>query len=141
MPKHLKLCVLFLFMIVLSFGCTNSMDNKGSLKEQSLIVEHLLPDPLEAGWAGENVCEVVKENDRIRLLKCVFAPGVGHERHYHNPHSGYTLAGGKFRITDSTGTREVNVPTGSSFGSENVTIHEVLNVGETTGAFLIIEYK
>ena len=141
MSKPLTLNILILSIILLSLGCTNSIANDNSLNDQSLMVENQLPDPLEAGWAGEKVCEVVKENNKLRVLKCVFAPGVGHERHYHNPHVGYTIAGGKFRLTSSTGTREVNVPMGSSFGSEEVTIHEVLNVGETTAEFLIIEYK
>ena len=103
--------------------------------------EITLPDPLAAGWKGESVCEVVKETDDVRILKCVFPPGVGHEKHYHAPHTGYTLSGGKFRMTDSSGTRTVDVPSGTSFGNDQVSIHEVLNVGETTGQFLIIETK
>lgn len=116
-----------------------SSSYKASTKE--IVIENQLPDPLTAGWEGESVCEVVEENANIRVLKCTFPPGVGHEKHYHNPHVGYTLAGGRFQMTDSSGTREVNVPTGSSFGSEKKIFHEVLNVGETTAEFLIIEYK
>lgn len=100
-----------------------------------------LPDPLEAGWEGQPVCEVLEDNKELRVLKCTFEPGVGHEKHYHNPHFGYTLSGGKFRITDTTGTREVDVPTGYSFSKDEVSVHEVLNIGETTAIFLIIEYK
>ncbi|WP_040281329.1 cupin domain-containing protein [Psychroserpens damuponensis] len=100
-----------------------------------------LPDPLEAGWKGEAVCEVLKDNDELRVLKCTFKPGVGHEKHYHNPHVGYTLVGGRFRITDATGTREVNVPTGYTFSKDSITSHEVLNIGETTSVYLIMEYK
>lgn len=100
-----------------------------------------LPDPLEAGWNGQSVCEILQENEELRVLKCTFAPGVGHKKHYHNPHFGYTLAGGKFKITDTTGTREVNVPTGHSFSKAEVSTHEVLNIGETTAIFLIMEYK
>ncbi len=141
MSKRLTLNTLFLSIAVLSFGCTNSIANDDLLNDQPIMVENQLPDPLEAGWAGEKVCSVVKENNKLRVLKCVFAPGVGHEKHYHKPHVGYTIAGGKFRLIDSKGTREVNVPIGSSFGSEQVTIHEVMNVGDTTAEFLIIEYK
>lgn len=104
-------------------------------------VEINLPDPLQAGWGGESVCEVVEENKKIRILKCVFPAGVGHEKHYHDPHTGYTLRGGRFQITDSTGTRTVTVPTGYVFKNEKVTVHEVLNVGETVAEFLIIETK
>ncbi|NRD20870.1 cupin domain-containing protein [Winogradskyella eckloniae] len=98
-----------------------------------------LPDPLEAGWNGQAVCQVLEENEELRVLKCTFEPGVGHEKHYHNPHFGYTLVGGKFRITDNSGTREINVPTGYTFSKDSVTTHEVLNIGNTTAVFLITE--
>ena len=103
--------------------------------------KNTLPDPLEAGWKGEAVCEVLEDNKELRVLKCSFEPGVGHEKHYHNPHVGYTLVGGKFRITDDSGTREVDVPTGYTFSKDSITTHEVLNIGETTSVFLIMEYK
>ncbi|WP_262732112.1 cupin domain-containing protein [Gaetbulibacter sp. NE] len=100
-----------------------------------------LPDPLEAGWKEKAVCEVIENNPKLRVLKCTFAPGVGHEKHYHNPHFGYTLKGSKFRITDYKGTREVNVPSGYSFKKDSITTHEVLNIGDSTAVFLIMEYK
>ena len=100
-----------------------------------------LPDPLEAGWNGKKVCEVLQDTKQQRILKCTFPPDIGHEKHYHNPHFGYTLSGGKFRITDTTGTREVDVPKGYHFSNDVKTIHEVLNIGETTAVFLIVEYK
>ena len=97
-----------------------------------------LPDPLAAGWKGEPVCEVLLENDSIRTLKCTFPPGVGHE---HKPHFGYTLAGSTMRITDANGIREVQVLTGSSFYSKGVEWHQVLNIGDSTAVFLIVEPK
>lgn len=100
-----------------------------------------LPDPLQAGWKGKQVCKILKETDKLRTLKCTFPPGVGHERHFHPEHFGYTLNGGKFRITDASGTREVNIPTGYDFYNESVEWHEVLNIGEGTAVFLIVEPK
>jgi quercetin dioxygenase-like cupin family protein len=100
-----------------------------------------LPDPLEAGWKGTKVCEVIQENEQLRALKCTFSPGVGHERHHHKPHFGYTLAGSTFQITDTSGTRTVELLTGFSFNSEGVAWHEVLNVGDSTAIFLIVEPK
>ena len=99
------------------------------------------PDPLEAGWNNEVVCEVIEDNDKVRTLKCTFPPGVGHERHYHKSHFGYTLAGSTFRIKDTTGTREVTIPTGYSFYNDKVDWHEVLNIGDSTAVFLIVEPK
>ena len=100
-----------------------------------------LPDPLEAGWKGKRVCEVVENNKYLRVLKCTFPPGVGHEKHYHKPHVGYTIKGSTFQIKDEQGVREVKVKTGYNFKNEQLIEHEVLNIGDSTAVFLIIEYK
>ena len=54
-------------LFVLMISC---QDNKN--------INTLLPDPLQAGWKGEKVCEVLEDNAKIRVLKCSFAPSVGH---------------------------------------------------------------
>lgn len=100
-----------------------------------------LPDPLAAGWKGEAVCEVLVDNEKVRTLKCSFPPGVGHEKHYHKAHFGYALSGGRFRITDQKGVREVDVPTGTHFYNEGIEWHEVLNIGDSLAVFLIMEPK
>jgi hypothetical protein len=97
-----------------------------------------LPDPLAAGWNGVQVCELLSQTDRLRALRCTFPPGVGHERHMHVPHFGYALSGGRVRISDDRGTREVELATGSSFTSAGGA-HEVVNVGTTTIVYLIVE--
>lgn len=100
-----------------------------------------LPDPLEAGWQGEPVCEKLHEDLEHRILRCTFPPGVGHERHYHRAHFGYAVAGGRVRINDASGTREVDLSTGSSYSSDGVAAHDVLNVGDSTVVYLIVEPK
>ena len=100
-----------------------------------------LPDPLEAGWKGEKVCEVLEENDSIRILKCTFPPGVGHEKHYHPPHFAYSLKATTYRLEDEHGVRELEFPKGSSYYSEGVDWHTALNIGTDTGVVLIIEPK
>jgi len=100
-----------------------------------------LPNPVEAGWQGESVCETLKEDAGIRVFRCVFPPGVGHERHFHQQHFGYALSGGTMRITDATGTREVKLQTGTYFSSEGIAWHEVLNVGDTVVSYLMLEPK
>lgn len=111
---------------VFSYSCQNSSE---------------WPDPLEAGWKGQKVCEVLEDSDQIRVLKCTFPPNVGHEKHAHQTHFGYTLKGGRFRISDAEGTREVDVPTGYNFYNEGISVHEVKNIGDSTAIFLIIEPK
>lgn len=130
--KFLKLAVRNLFRAALYlfiFGIISCTDNQN------------LPDPLAAGWQGQSVCEILQDNDKIRVLKCTFPPGVGHIRHFHPPHMAYTLAGSTFRMTDTTGVRTVEVPTGLHYYSEGVEWHEALNVGDSTAVFLIIEPK
>ncbi len=100
-----------------------------------------LPDPLEAGWKGVPVCEKLLDNEEVRVLKCTFAPGVGHDKHFHPRHFGYTLVGSKFQIEDTTGIREVNVPAGTNFYNEYINWHTVLNIGDSTAVFLIVEPK
>ncbi len=98
-----------------------------------------LPDPLEAGWKGQPVCEQLSLTETQRVLKCTFAPGVGHDRHFHAAHFGYALSGGRMQLHDDSGTREVDLATGSHFTSEGTEWHEVLNTGTTTVQYLIIE--
>ncbi|WP_420317002.1 hypothetical protein [Ekhidna sp.] len=117
-------------MAAFIFSCTKKLEKESNL-----------PDPLEAGWNNQAVCEVIEDNEKVRVLQCVFPPGVGHERHYHDAHFGYTLVGSTFRIKDTTGIREVNVPTGYSFYNEKIEWHEVLNIGADTAVFLIMEPK
>lgn len=100
-----------------------------------------LPDPLKAGWKGKPVCEHLYEDTEKRILRCTFPPGVGHERHYHAPHFGYAIGGGRVRITDGNGVRELDLTTGSSYTSEGVLWHEVVNIGNTTIKYLIVEKK
>lgn len=118
--------IITIVLALLLFNCNN--------KQQ-------LPDPLEAGWNNQVVCKVLEDNENLRTLKCTFPPNVGHERHYHDTHFGYTLKGGTFRIRDTTGTREVTIPTGYNFYNEGVEWHEVLNIGDSTAVFLIVEPK
>lgn len=100
-----------------------------------------LPDPLAAGWKGSPVCEKLHEDADQRILRCSFPPGVGHERHFHPRHFGYAISGGRMRITDANGTRDVDLATGSSFTSGGVAWHEVVNAGDTTVVYLIVEPK
>jgi quercetin dioxygenase-like cupin family protein len=106
-----------------------------------IVAAETLPDPLAAGWEGRPVCEKLHEDDKLRVLRCTFPPGVGHERHFHPRHVGYVLEGGTMQITDDSGTRVQELPAGLNFASEGITWHEALNVGETTSTYLMIEPK
>lgn len=98
-----------------------------------------LPDPLQAGWQGAPVCERLHETKDVRILRCTFPPGVGHERHFHPPHFGYAMSGGVMQVTDAAGARTVELLSGSYFANDGIVWHEVLNVGDTTVQYLMIE--
>ena len=102
-------------------------------------ISETLPSALEAGWKSERVCTLQHETDMHRILRCTFPPGVGHERHYHPPHYGYALSGGTMQLTSETGTRTATLATGSDYSSDGVEWHEVVNVGDTTVTYLIVE--
>lgn len=106
-----------------------------------LCAEETLPGALEAGWQGQKVCELLQEDEMIRVLRCTFPPGVGHERHYHPAHFGYILKGGTMHITDESGERELTGIANISWQSEGVAWHQAINVGDTTTQYLIVEQK
>lgn len=101
----------------------------------------VLKGPLQAGWKGHDVCEKLNENKYQQILRCTFPPGTGHEKHKHNANFGYAISGGKMQITDKKGTRTVELKTNSHFDSVGTQWHQVINVGDTTVIYLIIEEK
>lgn len=100
-----------------------------------------LPTAFDAGWQGQEVCEQLFENDEMRVGRCTFPPGIGHERHFHPPHWGYILQGSTMRITDADGTEERILESGVSWWSDGVEWHEAVNIRTETGVYLIIEPK
>jgi quercetin dioxygenase-like cupin family protein len=100
-----------------------------------------LPTAFDAGWQGEEVCELLYENDEMRVGRCTFPPGIGHERHFHPPHWGYILEGSTMRITSANGTAERILESGASWWSDGIDWHEAVNIGTETGVYLIVEPK
>lgn len=98
-------------------------------------------DPYEAGWQGERMCEISHEDDKNRILLCIFPPGTGHERHMHGPTYNYILEGARLIITDENGEQELTLETGLGYFSEGVTWHEAVNIGQNTFRVLLIEQK
>lgn len=103
--------------------------------------EQPLPTAFKAGWKGNKVCEPLFENERMRAARCTFPPGVGHERHFHPPHWGYIVEGATMRVTDESGTTDRALKAGTNWWSDGIAWHEPINVGTTTGVFVIIEPK
>jgi len=98
-----------------------------------------LPHAVDAGWQGQKTCELMFEDESVRVARCIFPAGIGHEKHYHNPHFGYVLEGGALRIVDDSGEKVVTTRTGGSWSTTSLTVHEALNIGDTTTSYLIVE--
>jgi beta-alanine degradation protein BauB len=101
-----------------------------------------LPNAAAAGWKGQKTCEILDEYEPVRVLRCTFPPGIGHERHAHpRGDFGYVLSGGKTQVTDAKGTEVVEDKTGDHWVSGPIEWHEAVNVGDTTLSYLIVEMK
>ena len=127
-------------MIGRRVGCALALACIGASEPPSHS-DPVLASPLEAGWRGHKVCELLLENAEVRTLRCIFPPGIGHERHFHAPHWGYVLAGGTMRITNASGTNVRELKTGTSWWSDGIAWHEAVNTGPTTSIYLIVEPK
>lgn len=124
--------------ICLALGLTATA---GGAVQSTASEPQTLPSAFEAGWKGEKVCEPLFENTEMRAARCTFPPGVGHERHYHRPHWGYIVEGATMRITDAKGTADRVLKTGNNWWSDGIEWHEAINIGETTGVYVIVEPK
>ncbi len=99
-------------------------------------------DAVAAGWKGKKTCEILHEDEKIRILRCTFPPNIGHERHFHPAAFSYVLSGGRFRVTDDArGTWEWKSATDQHRAGRPVPWHEFLNIGDTTLRYLIVEKK
>ncbi len=98
-----------------------------------------LPHGFDAGWKGQKTCELLYETPTVRVGQCSFPPGVGHEKHFHNPHFGYVLEGASMLVRNQSGEKEVVTETGNTWSTSSVTIHEAINTGTTTARYLIVE--
>jgi quercetin dioxygenase-like cupin family protein len=112
-----------------------------SLATVGNATEPALPTALDAGWKGQRVCELLFENAVVRTARCTFPPGVGHERHFHPAHWGYILQGATMRITTADGTVDRELKAGNNWWSDGIAWHEAVNIGTTTGVYLIVEPK
>jgi quercetin dioxygenase-like cupin family protein len=99
-----------------------------------------VPDALSVEWQGKKPCEKLHEDSQILIARCTFAPGAMHLKHRHPAYLSYVLSGGKAKIDDDKGVREVEVKTGALVESPAI-VHELTNVGTTTLQYLVVEKK
>ena len=122
--------LLVLTSVAVAFPCLYAQDLSG------------LPEAFDAGWKGQKVCEVLYEKGNMRAARCIFPPGIGHEKHFHYPHFGYVLEGGTMRVTDATGAGEdIQLTTGQTWSTDEITVHQGVNIGATTVSVLMVETR
>jgi quercetin dioxygenase-like cupin family protein len=100
-----------------------------------------VPDSMSVEWQGQKPCEKLYEDAQILVGRCTFPPGSKHVKHFHPGLLSYVLSGGKARIEDAKGTRQVEPRTGGYTNSPPVAWHELTNIGDTTISYLLIERK
>ncbi|MGH2574094.1 MAG: cupin domain-containing protein [Ignavibacteria bacterium] len=100
----------------------------------------LAQDPMVVG--PEIYKKVLLENDRVRVMDVVFAPGKSMPTHSHPaPHFVYVTAGGKLRITNQDGSSsEAELNVGDVLWMEPVT-HSAVNYGDTEVKLIVVELK
>lgn len=96
-------------------------------------------DPMKA---AHNVYKkVLLENDKVRVMEVVFAPGVTAAMHSHPNHSVYVVAGGKIEITEKgKKAASMDIKAGTAIYMPAVT-HMAKNTGKTTLKLIVTEMK
>jgi quercetin dioxygenase-like cupin family protein len=107
----------------------------------SVLYGQDVPDALSVEWNGQKPCEKLYEDSQIRVARCTFAPGAMHVRHSHPAYLTYVLSGGKAKLDDEKGVRDVEVKTGAFIETPAPIVHELTNIGTTTLQYLVVEKK
>jgi quercetin dioxygenase-like cupin family protein len=85
--------------------------------------------------------KVLLENDKVRVMEVVFAPGATAPWHSHPNHVAYALTSGKIEITDKGKTaKAMDITMGTAMYLPAVT-HMAKNVGTTTVKLIVTEMK
>ncbi|MCZ6829532.1 MAG: hypothetical protein O7F73_08090, partial [Gammaproteobacteria bacterium] len=85
---------------------------------------------------------IILENEHVRVIEYVLAPGQRDEWHTHPPKVSYVLKAGTLRITTKNGTSFLaGEQSGAASWMGSLGPHYAENVGQTTVRVLLIEVK
>ncbi len=88
-----------------------------------------------------DVYKLVFENERLRLLEVLMAPGAKTDLHSHPNYLVYALSDGKVQLADASGqSGEVDIAQGDTMWRE-AEEHSAANVGSAEMRALFIELK
>ncbi len=124
---------------------THRVRNVGESTFHIVYIELLTPPRISAGHAAAASPDprVVLENDRVRALRRILAPGESTDMHTHGSRAvGVPVTAGRLEISDPEGaTRTVEVKVGAAQWIEPGTTHRLKNVGDAAIEIVDIEIK
>ncbi len=94
----------------------------------------------DAAEVAPHVYKVAFENERVRLLEVRLEPGAKSEPHSHPNYLAYVVSGGKVRLTDASGSVDLELHEGENLWRE-AEEHSAENVGTTEMRALFFELK
>jgi beta-alanine degradation protein BauB len=100
-----------------------------------------VPSALAVEWEGKKPCDLLYEDDYLRVARCTFGKGATHTCHTHPSYLLYTISGGDGSVQDEKGTRKVEAKTGAFTNVPPVPWHVFSNASESTIQYLVIEKK
>ena len=130
-------------LMVFSPGCTSS--NQPPHAATTGPGECAWPPSLDAVAAAPGNHRVLLENERVRVLEVVVAPGEREPVHAHcRPAAAYTMSGGKYRDFDAQGNlqeqgEDSQLPTASWV--DPVAPHSYENLDTTPFRMVLVELK
>ena len=95
----------------------------------------------EESSKGQNMLQIVLENDKVKVLRFDIKPGEKTEMHSHPYHLACVLTDQKLKFTNSDGNvSEVDLNFGQVLYFEPTT-HAIENIGKTESIGIVIELK
>ena len=94
-------------------------------------------DPVEV--SPDNY-KVLLENEHVRVLEMQLGAGKSDNKHSHPDLTAYVVKGGKIRMHEDSGPKDMDVPDGAALWIAAHT-HRVENIGTTDFKVIVIEDK
>jgi mannose-6-phosphate isomerase-like protein (cupin superfamily) len=124
---------------------THRVRNVGETPFHIVYIELLSPPGVSAGRAGEPApgSRVVLENERVRALRRILAPGESTGMHVHASRAvGVPVTTGRLEISDHKGvTKVIETKLGAVQWIDPGTTHQLKNVGETPIEIVDVELR
>lgn len=124
---------------------THRVRNVGETPFHIVYIELLSPPAVSADRADEPAADprVVLENERVRALRRVLAPGESTVMHVHASRAvGVPVTPGRLEISDPRGaTKVIEAKAGAVQWIERGTTHQLKNVGEASIEIVDVELK